>query len=265
MANLFPYPQFRAFDGSGEPLAGGKVFFYESGTTTPKDTFTDQGEGTPNTNPVILDSEGYADIWGNGSYKVILKDSNDVVISTTDEVEITGTIIGDGVVTNTNLADMAANTVKVREGSTAGVPSDLALGASEVLGRAATGNIAALTVGNALVAASGAIGVGGTIAAGLSATSYDAGTFTTGTFTPDAANGNIQHYINGGAHTLAPPASPTVITIEVVNDGSAGAIDISGFIVDNRGDTLTITDTEKFILDIRVTNTLSQLYITAAQ
>ena len=147
-------------------------------------------------------------------------------------------------VTNTNLANMAANTVKARVGSTAGVPTDVALSANQWLGRGSTGDLGAQT--------------------GASALSYDAGTKTTGTFTPDASQGNIQHYINGGAHTLAPPATTTVITIEVLNNGSAGAITTSGFTLVS-GDDLTTTDTHKFILDIRKTNTVSQLVVKAAQ
>lgn len=244
MANLFPQPRFRQLDGNGDPLVGGKVYFYEAGTLTPKDTFTDESGASANTNPVILDSEGYADIWGSGSYKIVITDSADVTISTTDNIEVAGTVLGAGVVTNANLADMAANSVKARVGSTDGVPSDVTLLANQFIGRGNTGNVAALK--------------------GASATSYDAGTLESGTLTPDAVNGNFQHYINGGAHTLAPPATVTVITLEVANNGSAGEITTTGFDVVT-GDTLSTTDTEKFILDIRTTNTLSQLNVTAGQ
>lgn len=84
---LMPYPRFRAFDSNGDPLAGGKVYFYDAGTLTPKDTFDEEG-GAANTNPVILDAQGYADIWGSGAYKVAIYTSADVLVSTTDNVEI---------------------------------------------------------------------------------------------------------------------------------------------------------------------------------
>jgi hypothetical protein len=81
MANpLFP-PIARLFDENGDPLAGGKVYFYEAGTDTPKDTYTDATMNTLNSNPVILDSEGYATsggIWGEGFYRIRIFDSNDV-------------------------------------------------------------------------------------------------------------------------------------------------------------------------------------------
>lgn len=90
MATLITLPLFRVFDGSGAPLAGGKLYFYEAGTTTPKDTYADSGEVTPNTNPVILDAEGYAEVWGVGTYKVVIKDADDVTLQTVDDINIPG-------------------------------------------------------------------------------------------------------------------------------------------------------------------------------
>lgn len=78
MANPLYVPVFRAFDDTGAPLAGGKVYFYEAGTSTPKDTYTDSGAGTANSNPVILDAYGSAPIWLDGTYKINLTDANDV-------------------------------------------------------------------------------------------------------------------------------------------------------------------------------------------
>lgn len=87
MAELIPVVKFREFDDNGDPLAGGKVYTYEAGTTTPKATYTDSGAGTPNANPVILDAEGRADIWLDGAYKILLKDADDVTIYTVDNVQ----------------------------------------------------------------------------------------------------------------------------------------------------------------------------------
>lgn len=67
---------YQAFtDNNGLPLAGGFVFMYVPLTTTPKDTWTDQLETTLNANPIVLDASGRAQIWGNGQYRQILKDS----------------------------------------------------------------------------------------------------------------------------------------------------------------------------------------------
>ena len=87
MAKISPYVFVQELDNNGNPLAGGKIFTYEAGTTTPKETFTDSEEGTANANPVVLDAAGRADVWlGSGSYKFILKDANDVTIKEVDNV-----------------------------------------------------------------------------------------------------------------------------------------------------------------------------------
>ncbi len=80
---LMPAPQTQFFTTSGTlaPLSGGKVYFCQPGTTcgptsvTLKDTYTDSTGGTANVNPVVLNSNGQANIWLKGFYKVALYDS----------------------------------------------------------------------------------------------------------------------------------------------------------------------------------------------
>jgi hypothetical protein len=81
-------------DVNGNPLSGGKVYTYTAGTSTPKATYTDSTGVTQNSNPVILDSAGRAAIWMNGAYKIVLKDSTDTTIYTTDNVT-SSTAVGD--------------------------------------------------------------------------------------------------------------------------------------------------------------------------
>ena len=71
-------PVARFFTASGAPLSGGQVYTYAAGSNTPKASYTDFGGGTPNTNPVILDSSGQAAIWLDGNYKINVLDSNNV-------------------------------------------------------------------------------------------------------------------------------------------------------------------------------------------
>lgn len=75
LATLLPNGQQTFEDNNGNPLAGGSVYFYIPNTTTPKNTWQDSSQTTLNTNPVVLDSAGRAIIYGNGSYRQIVKDS----------------------------------------------------------------------------------------------------------------------------------------------------------------------------------------------
>jgi hypothetical protein len=64
---------------------------------------------------------------------------------------------GDGTVTNAKLADMAANTVKVRDANSSGDPSDKALATTEVLIGDGTGFTAAALSGDATMTNAGAV------------------------------------------------------------------------------------------------------------
>jgi hypothetical protein len=90
MAGLTPSPKQQIFGSDGLPLVGGKIYTYAGGTSTPIATYTDFGAGTANTNPIILDSLGQANIWliNTTSYKFIVKDANDVLLYTVDNISI---------------------------------------------------------------------------------------------------------------------------------------------------------------------------------
>jgi len=80
-------PKFYAFDNeTGNPLAFGKVYTYQAGTNTPKATFQSEDAVTENTNPVVLNGAGYADIYLIGSYKIVVKDADGVDVWTADPV-----------------------------------------------------------------------------------------------------------------------------------------------------------------------------------
>jgi len=72
-ADITYYPKFRADDSNGEPMAYGQVYSYIQGTTTPKATYTDSTGDVANTNPVVLDNKGEADIYTIGPTKLVLK------------------------------------------------------------------------------------------------------------------------------------------------------------------------------------------------
>lgn len=90
MAGLTPSPKQQIFGSDGLPLVGGKIYTYAGGTSTPIATYTDYTAATPNTNPIILDSLGQANIWllNTTSYKFIVKDADDVLLYTVDNIAI---------------------------------------------------------------------------------------------------------------------------------------------------------------------------------
>ena len=89
-ASMLLYPKFRALDSNGDPLSGGLVYTYEPGTTTAKTTYSDVDLTAANANPVVLDSNGEANIYLDGEYKIVLKDSDEVTLWTVDNVMGTG-------------------------------------------------------------------------------------------------------------------------------------------------------------------------------
>ncbi len=71
MPQVTPLGLLRPFftDKCGKLLVGGKVFTYEANSLTPKTTYADSNGLMPNTNPVILDKSGEADIYLDGNYR----------------------------------------------------------------------------------------------------------------------------------------------------------------------------------------------------
>lgn len=94
MTTLVTNSQFKQFDLNGEPLAAGKIYTYEVGTTTPKTTYEDADMSSEHENPIILDSFGEATIYINGDTKFVVTDSADAQIRTYPLIEDTlGTLV----------------------------------------------------------------------------------------------------------------------------------------------------------------------------
>lgn len=87
-ANLAPTTTWKSWTNNGQPNVGGLLYTYAAGTSTPIATYTDSTAGTPNTNPVVFNSRGEANVWllPNTGYKFIEQDSAGNTIKTTDSV-----------------------------------------------------------------------------------------------------------------------------------------------------------------------------------
>ena len=87
MAKLF-LPGYIFADSNNDPVNSGTVNFYDTGTTTDKGIFTDPGLTTAATNPAPLNSAGrfnQGDLYGTGTYTVVLKDSASTQIWSRDD------------------------------------------------------------------------------------------------------------------------------------------------------------------------------------
>ena len=97
-APLFPV-QF--LDDDGTPLAGGALYTYATGTTTPQATSLDQ-DGTENTNPIILDPAGRCELFLDPAlvYSLALYRADESHVKTWDDV--VGSASGASIVTSVN-------------------------------------------------------------------------------------------------------------------------------------------------------------------
>ena len=96
--SLFAGAGAQFLDNSGNVLTGGLIYTYAAGTTTPLATYTSSAGSTAHTNPIVLDASGRiatGEIWlaSTSTYKFILKDANNVLIGTYDNVPGTDTTL----------------------------------------------------------------------------------------------------------------------------------------------------------------------------
>ena len=82
---------------TGSPLAGGKLYTYQAGSSTPLATYTDNAGTIANTNPIVLNTDGRlpSEMWLTYGYyyKFVLQDANSNSIATYDNLYgILGTI-----------------------------------------------------------------------------------------------------------------------------------------------------------------------------
>ena len=103
------------FDNNGVPLAGGLIYTYAAGTTTPQATYTTSAGTIAHANPIVLDSAGRVpggQIWLLlASYKFVLQTSAAVLVATYDNITSGGGVpaisnfTGDGTTVSFNLGN----------------------------------------------------------------------------------------------------------------------------------------------------------------
>ena len=83
VVELYIWNHFQAIK-AGQPLIGGKLYTYQAGTSIPKAAYLDRWLTVPHAHPILLDSEGAADIHLDGYYNLRLTDADDVQIWSID-------------------------------------------------------------------------------------------------------------------------------------------------------------------------------------
>lgn len=80
--NAVPNALTQFFDNQGKPLVNGKVYFYQPNTNppVPATTWQDPFQNVTNPNPVQLDANGRAPIFGVGPYRQVVYDQNSNLI-----------------------------------------------------------------------------------------------------------------------------------------------------------------------------------------
>lgn len=123
MAVVTPTAKTQFIDAAGAPLAGGKLYTYAAGTTTPQASYTDSTGATANSNPVILDSRGEANVWlGEAVYKFKLTDANDVEIWTVDYISAPTTALSPVLSGNVTIStDSSGPALKITQTGTGNV------------------------------------------------------------------------------------------------------------------------------------------------
>ena len=182
MAVVTPTAKAQFIDAAGIPLAGGFLYTYEAGTTTPQATYTDSTAATANSNPIVLDSRGEANIWlSSANYKFKLTDSEGTEIWTVDNIAAPSTalspVFSSNVTISANTSGPALLVTQTGAGSAIRVQDSADPDSSPfVVDTTGQVGIGTATPANALDIAGGAIQIstsGGTARTVMSADSTD--------------------------------------------------------------------------------------------
>jgi hypothetical protein len=115
MASLAPVFDYQPLDNSGNIVPGGKLWTYESGTTTLKPVFKNQAGTVEHEDPIILDASGRIPggaLWlGSGEYTIRLTTAADAELWTRDDVSAPESA-GSAAALEASLRDTATPTTK---------------------------------------------------------------------------------------------------------------------------------------------------------
>jgi microcystin-dependent protein len=140
MAGSISLSLSQQFDARGRPLAGGFLYFYASGTTTPQSAYQDSSLTIAHPNPIELDSAGRVPVFylADGAIKIRLTDSGGVPIIAADNLLVIGPSSGSGGSASVDATTvLATGDVKYRYGT--GTLSGFVRGNGRTIGSATSG------------------------------------------------------------------------------------------------------------------------------
>lgn len=114
---------------STSALAGGKAYFYAAGTTTSKAVWLDRGKATQAANPYTLDANATAQLFGDGLYRIVIKDAAGVTKYDRDGLRF-AELAGDTVA---NVLDYGSGTLAEAIAAIGNTPTTLAYGTDQTL------------------------------------------------------------------------------------------------------------------------------------
>lgn len=98
MSGTIPLSLTQQFNSLGEPLSGGRLYFFEAGTTTPQTAYQDSSLTIEYPNPIELDSAGRLPFFylADGFIKIRLTDEDGVEQLAADNIPVVGASSGSG-------------------------------------------------------------------------------------------------------------------------------------------------------------------------
>jgi len=197
---------------TGLPLAGGQLYTYQAGSSTLLATYTDVNGLIPNTNPIVLGTDGRlpSELWFTQgyNYKLVLKDANSTLIATYDNLY--------GILANasTTTSPFTTGMILIWSGATGTIPSGWVLcdgnnGAPDLRDRFVIG------AGNTYsVSQTGGSADAVVVSHTHTATSVvtDPGHFHTITNISDVESGNGKVTVGSGATAGTPPNTDSKVT-----------------------------------------------------